>query len=230
MGWPSYESGVIEYQDGTQTQTFQVDGHDVVLQLWRGWCPRFLDIKGMPGGIGAEFGVYRRIPGQLKNLLGLPVDNGAISKKLAQLLPKNSLVDDIQNATYRSKLRMLLDKLGTVTQSTIDTIDAQMFWPFTELDITIESTLTNPTTGVPLFTAGPEKTWWLTKWMDLAEYNQFAVVTANQAPSMLNTWDYDMEFKITCKTQTQSGVWKKGDNLTKVTSVGGFGIATFGRL
>jgi PLD-like domain len=214
MGWPGYESGYLEYQDpATQQQTYQISGHDVVLHLWRGWCPRFGDQEGMPGGIGAEFGVYRRRPGQLKKLLGIQGGNSALQQKLMQVLPKDALLNVAPPGSYRIKLRFLLDILSTATQATIDTIDAQMWWPFTELDVTLSFTLVNPVTQKPLFTAGPEKTWWLTKWMDLTEYIAFSLESANQAPSFMNTWDYDMQFTVSGIFPDPPTVWKKGDSI-----------------
>ena len=41
----------------------------MVIQLWKGNCPKFLGfigIESFPGGIGAEVGVYRRIPGRFR--------------------------------------------------------------------------------------------------------------------------------------------------------------------
>lgn len=35
-------------------------GYDVVIQLWKGRCPKFLRFANYPGGIGAEVGVYYR--------------------------------------------------------------------------------------------------------------------------------------------------------------------------
>jgi hypothetical protein len=39
---------------------------DVVIQLWKGWCPKFAGIQNFPGGVGAEVGIYRRIPGRTR--------------------------------------------------------------------------------------------------------------------------------------------------------------------
>jgi phosphatidylserine/phosphatidylglycerophosphate/cardiolipin synthase-like enzyme len=53
MHWPDYDTTIVNAN---------IDGHDVVIQLWKGWCEQFATLKGMPGGIGAEVGVYRRVP------------------------------------------------------------------------------------------------------------------------------------------------------------------------
>ena len=57
LQWPGYATTIVETQ---------IDGQDVVLQLWKGYCPKFLGHASFPGGIGAEVGVYRRIPGKLR--------------------------------------------------------------------------------------------------------------------------------------------------------------------
>ncbi len=51
LAWPGYRTEVIERQ---------VRGQDVVIQLWKGRCQRFLGLDDFPGGIGAEVGVYKR--------------------------------------------------------------------------------------------------------------------------------------------------------------------------
>jgi hypothetical protein len=58
--WPDYDTWVVEDV---------IDGQPVVIQLWKGWCQQFLGRSDFPGGIGAEVGVYRRIPGK-----ALPAD------------------------------------------------------------------------------------------------------------------------------------------------------------
>jgi hypothetical protein len=53
MQWPDYATTIVEDQ---------IDGEDVVIQLWKGWCPQFF--RNFPGGIGAEVGIYRRVLGK----------------------------------------------------------------------------------------------------------------------------------------------------------------------
>jgi hypothetical protein len=65
--WPGYATSVVEFDLTPQ--------HHVVVQLWKGWCARgglaeltnvvagqTIDVRGMPGGVGAEVGLYHRIP------------------------------------------------------------------------------------------------------------------------------------------------------------------------
>jgi hypothetical protein len=53
--WPDYSTKVIETT---------IDNQPVVIQLWKGWCQKFLGRNDCPGGIGAEVGVYHRIAGK----------------------------------------------------------------------------------------------------------------------------------------------------------------------
>lgn len=58
LQWPDYDSTHLDDV---------IDGHPVVIQLWKGWCERFLGgLAGFPGGVGAEVGVYHRIPGKAR--------------------------------------------------------------------------------------------------------------------------------------------------------------------
>jgi hypothetical protein len=57
LQWPDYASTHIETR---------IMGQPVVIQLWKGWCQKFLGLSTFPGGVGAEVGVYRRIPGRIR--------------------------------------------------------------------------------------------------------------------------------------------------------------------
>ena len=56
LWWPDYATKCIEDT---------INGTPVVIQLWKGWCQRFLGRDDFPGGIGAEVAVYRRVAGRL---------------------------------------------------------------------------------------------------------------------------------------------------------------------
>lgn len=55
LHWPGYATQVVEDT---------INGQPVVIQLWKGDCQKFLGLPQFPGGIGAEVGVYRRMPGR----------------------------------------------------------------------------------------------------------------------------------------------------------------------
>ena len=55
LWWPDYSTKVIEDR---------IDGKPIVIQLWKGFCPQFLNLANFPGGVGGEVGIYRRMPGR----------------------------------------------------------------------------------------------------------------------------------------------------------------------
>ncbi len=60
MQWPGYTTGIVEDR---------INGEPVVIQWWKGWCQNFLGFlpaSPLPGGVGGEVGVYRRIPGKAR--------------------------------------------------------------------------------------------------------------------------------------------------------------------
>ena len=42
--WPDYSTKVVD---------IQIAGKPIVVQLWKGWCQKFLGSSDFPGGIGA---------------------------------------------------------------------------------------------------------------------------------------------------------------------------------
>jgi hypothetical protein len=133
LQWPGYASDIVEDV---------IDGQAVVIQLWKGLCPKFLGSRFFPGGVGAEVGIYRRIPGRVRpSSLPFPLNTTAISAKV-------------------------LGALATLT-------DNELWWPFPELGAEIEYTLTNPNTNQVFFSAGPETSYWLAKWMNEDSYDEY---------------------------------------------------------
>jgi hypothetical protein len=134
LQWPGYATAVIDDV---------IDGVPVVIQLWKGLCEKFEGgfFADLPGGVGAEVGIYRRIPGKVvpTSFPGLP-PNG--------LLPKLAGLAGAAAAT-------------------------ELWWPFPELGATIEFRFVNPITREVVFSAGPQTTYWLTKWMEPSSYTQY---------------------------------------------------------
>ena len=56
MWWPDYSTKVVD---------IQIAGKPIVVQLWKGWCQKFLGRSDFPGGIGAEVGLYQREEGRV---------------------------------------------------------------------------------------------------------------------------------------------------------------------
>ena len=70
--WPDYETQVVEDV---------IDGQPVVIQLWKGWCQKFLGDDAFPGGVGAEVAVYHRVPGKVP-----PADLSFLPAQMASFL------------------------------------------------------------------------------------------------------------------------------------------------
>jgi hypothetical protein len=131
LQWPDYATAKVE------TTINQVP---VVIQVWKGWCQKFLGLQNFPGGIGAEVGVYRRIPGKIRptSLPFLPAPVAAF----------------------------ILAGLASLR-------DSDIWWPAPELNATVRYTLVNPVNNTTFFTAGPETSYWLAKWMNDGSYSKY---------------------------------------------------------
>ena len=57
LHWPDYDTYFFDTK---------IDGKPVTIQLWKGWCQKFMGSNRFPGGVGAEVGVYHRVPGRPK--------------------------------------------------------------------------------------------------------------------------------------------------------------------
>jgi hypothetical protein len=166
LWWPGYGTTVIEDT---------IDGRPVIIQLWKGWCQQFLNLKNMPGGIGGEVGVYRRTPG----------------RRIAEALPDLPL-------PYVNTIRQKIAGIGE------GDLDRELWWPDPDLVTHIELEFINPITQKPVFRIGPEETYWLAAWMDLPSYHKYADAQPGswpfdkQVPSA--AWDYHLKYKINGKT------------------------------
>jgi hypothetical protein len=159
LQWPGYATSVVEDT---------IDGQPVVIQLWKGWCQKFLGLQSFPGGIGAEVGVYRRIPGKLRptSLPFLPSELEAF----------------------------VLAKLAQVA-------DNELWWPAPELNTQLEFTLINPITNQTFFSAGPETSYWLTRWMNEPSYVRYWFNQGTKVPTLPD--GYVLEYRI----NGRSGRW-----------------------
>jgi hypothetical protein len=152
LQWPGYATTIVETQ---------IDGQDVVLQLWKGYCPKFLGHASFPGGIGAEVGVYRRIPGKVRP----------------------------------TAFAFLPGPLGALVGNALATLnDNDLWWPAPELNASIEMRLRNPVTGTTFLSAGPESSYWLTRWMNELDYLQY--VFSHQAPAVWDFTAYVLEYSV----------------------------------
>ncbi|MEV6634863.1 hypothetical protein AB0M54_29355 [Actinoplanes sp. NPDC051470] len=152
LQWPGYSTAVIEDV---------VDGTPIVIQLWRGWCQKFLGNPLFPGGIGAEVGIYRRDPGRV------------LPSSLPFLPPQ-------LNAFYATGL------------ATLD--DRSVWWPAPDLGLELEFSLINPVTMETAFSAGPQRSYWLTRWMNEDAYVKYTADQGFRIPFLPDA--YILEYRI----------------------------------
>lgn len=158
LRWPGYATSVVEDSIG---------GEPVVIQLWKGWCQKFLELDSFPGGVGAEVGVYRRIPGRSR-----PATLSFLPPPLEKLV---------------------LDALGSAA-------DDELWWPAPDLATRLSFTLLNPDGDRPFFAAGPETTYWLTRWMDESSYLRWRLAQGLHAP--LRPDAYVLRYTVDGTTRT----------------------------
>ena len=134
MQWPGYATTIVEDT---------LDGAEIVIQLWKGLCPKFDDAlwtQYLPGGVGAEVGIYRRIPGKV------------IPTSFGNLQPGP-----------------LLQALMALSH----TAAADLWWPAPDLGAELWMRFINPNTREVMFEAGPQTGYWLTKWMYPSDYRNY---------------------------------------------------------
>jgi hypothetical protein len=147
--WPDYSTKVVDIELG---------GKPLVVQLWKGWCQKFLGRNDFPGGIGAEVGLYQREDGRAPpdHLEGFP--------------PKIS--------------DFLLGGLSRVGGE-------HLWWPYPD-GATITFDLINPKTGLSFFSAAPEQTYWLNRWMDPTSYEKYKAAQ----PTPIFSAEYTLKYTI----------------------------------
>ncbi len=168
VAWPDYSTEIIEDT---------IDGKPVVIQLWKGWCQKFLGRDDFPGGIGGEVGIYERVIGR-----GFPTE----------------------------RPHFFPEKVWKYLQEASKHADGHFWWPVAERH-EIEFNFINPCTQEVMFHAGPEKTYWLNKWMDTESYDGYRQTQGKRwswlpagfpknSKTPILAKDYVLEYKINEKT------------------------------
>lgn len=172
MWWPGYLTKVVRAKIGS---------HDVIIQLWKGWCQRFMGPAGnFPGGIGAEVGIYRKV-----NDDETSVTHPHLFRKAAKHIDKglHHARDRLDHASHRAAAqphRHLAHEVNpTAGHGAVPTVphlprydrphgnpDGEVWYPFPELGTQLWFKLVNPVTGTEFFQTKRERTYWLTRWMD----------------------------------------------------------------
>jgi hypothetical protein len=102
------------------------------------------------------------------------------------------------------------DAMWNVMRALSKRANGDFWWPVAELN-EIECDFINPVTNTKVFHAGPQKTYWLTKWMDTDSYDEYQK-SQGKKWSWLPAWfpknsrtptlaaNYTLEYKINGKT------------------------------
>jgi hypothetical protein len=173
----------------TMANEFTLDGERVVIQAWRGNCPKGFGLRQMPGGIGGEVGVYKKDPNRkIPKLLDLPLD------------------ENVWSPAMRDVIRFLISPVirlfvGGVQEGT------ERWFPFRGLNAEIGMTFKNPEANDETFFStntgsgnnGPEPRggYWLSRWMSFRSFNDWKARQRDQRDKV-PMWavNYTMEFNV----------------------------------
>ena len=75
--------------------------------------------------------------------------------------------------------------------------DDHLWWPYPELQTELEFEMVNPKTNETFFRAGPQTTYWLTKWMDTDSYEKYKDAQSGNTPWF--SVNYNLKYKINGK-------------------------------
>jgi hypothetical protein len=160
LWWPDYLTKVVR---------LEIDGKSVIIQLWKGWCQRFLGRwANFPGGMGAEVGIYRKIasdegPGD-GYLFEKPVK--AIDRTL------HKVRKDLRKVPAKIKpLKKITDQLPRRDHPDGDP-EGEVWYPYPELNTRLWFKLVNPYNGETFFETEKQTTYWLTRWMAPDSYRR----------------------------------------------------------
>jgi hypothetical protein len=84
----------------------------------------------------------------------------------------------------------------------IHALGTDFWWPYPDLQTQVSFDFVNPTTNKTFFSAGPEATYWMNRWMRPDSYRAYASVNS-QLP--LWTEDYVLNYTINGKSTTSDG-------------------------
>jgi hypothetical protein len=155
----------------------KIDGHDCVIQAWKGNCPQ--GYRELPGGIGGEVGIYRVIPGK------------QIPDELA--LPRMDEFPAVVRPVVKKIVSRILKELVETAEHGVE-----WWWPYPELNAQIEMRLVTPDHR-ELFTAEPiEKAggYWMSRWMSYDSYARFVAHEALHGNKPLQPYDFHMDLAV----------------------------------
>jgi hypothetical protein len=128
--------------------------------------------------------------GRCQRFFGLSNFPGGIGAEVAvyQRMPGRPLPTALP--TLSSKIEGLL-------LSFLPELGEDLWWPVTKLDTRIDFELVNPKTNTTFFSAGPETTYWMNKWMRPDSYRLYE---EENKPLPFLTEDYKLNYRINGKS------------------------------
>ena len=173
---PCSERVVIEPFYKTRWIATQLDGQQIVIQVWKGHIPK--GVRAMPGGVGGEVGIYRRDP------------NRRIPDALD--IPSLALFPEEARPAVKAFMSKVIKEFVELVESGVE-----LWWPFPELNAQIDMRLVNPKTDEDFFTATPAEPaggYWMSRWMNYDSYMSY--IADNQLRVPLHAHEYVMEFAV----------------------------------
>lgn len=181
----------------TRVMPLKINGVDAIIQLWKGSCPHFLGSNNMPGGIGAEVGVYRYYPP------GTGPGHALVPKATSSASSGGAHAPDAAKPFLRSGSKALdtathgaSRKVHDAMHAGVDAVkdaaheaasssrtavhrgigymenDSRFWWPAPELGANLQfELLWNNKTFFK--TNILKSTYWLTQWMDFDDYARY---------------------------------------------------------
>jgi hypothetical protein len=194
---------VQDFRTPTVTVTDEDYSYVEVSESWKEICRELPCFSGMewPGystlvleeTIDDEPVVIQLWKGWCPQLLGLSFMAGGVGGEVgiyrrqpgAIRIPPMPLVVKPIHALIRSRVAKFTDR--------------NFWWPFPELGAQLEFTLINPVTEEPVFHAGPERSYWMAKWMGQASYLGYWLDQRGKVP--LRPEKYILEYTINGETR-----------------------------
>jgi hypothetical protein len=155
-----------------------IDGHDCVIQAWKGNCPQ--GYREMPGGIGGEVGIYRVMKHRkIPQVLDVPRirEFPAIVRPVVELVVSRMIKDFVE-----------LAEAGV-----------EWWWPYPELNAEIQMRLVHPDHRSELFRADPSEKaggYWMSRWMTYDSYQRFVLHETMHGNMQPRPHEYHMDLEV----------------------------------
>jgi hypothetical protein len=199
-GNPLWASNTVQDLSSPVIQYFDDRGYeyDETAEWWKQDCMAFpcfaaLEWPGyttfaFPDKIDGQPVVIQLWKGTCQKFLGLNSFPGGIGAEVGvyHVVPGRAITSSL-SFLPSGFVTFILDAIANLSGN-------DLWWAFPELGTRIDFTLTNPVTGKIFFSAGPEVTYWMNKWMFDGSYTQYGNDQGGQIPS--SPTDYILNYRI----------------------------------